>query len=359
MEIWIKADPEREEQVNFLYKIWEESVNVPYQLNTDKAWKTLEGKIDQFETKSGRVHHAITKNKEKKRITTLRKFDKPGRNPGRIGRRIAMVAVSVLVMLSAGIFTHQYYLDLQEAEMAEELVFEELTTQDGERAIYTLSDGSRVILHAGSRLEVPANFNRENRDLFLEGEAYFEVEHDPAKPFVVNSEEVYTRVLGTKFLVQAWPEASRNVEVIVVEGKVTVGDKRSESALAQQEVIITRNQKGVLAAGSSPVVNEVTDFHWHLGWTEGRLVFEDRKLSEILPRLERWYSVAIGTENEAIAEKKLTGEIDYSQPMMEVLTGIALSLDLVVEKKDRTVTFHLAGVEDKKLNKIMGRYGSG
>ena len=333
MESWLKADPEREKQVEKLNEIWNESGSLPYRLDVDEAWKTLEGKMDQY----GKVSDSgVT---EKRRIVSIERLHKPVKKSGTKGRRMAMIAASVLIMLSAGFFTHHYIQELQEAEKTEELAFEELTTRDGERAIYSLSDGSKVILHAGSRLEVPVNFNKNNRELFLEGEAYFEVTHDPDKPFMVNSEEAYTRVLGTKFLVQAWPDEGRNVEVIVEEGKVALGESLSSPASTQQEVIISRHQKGVLAAGASPSVHEVTDLHWHLGWTEGRLVFEDRQLSEIIPRLERWYAVDIQTANDEISEKRLTAEIDYSQPMMEVLKGIALSLDLEIERDGRTFIF--------------------
>lgn len=349
METWIKADPEREEQVRYLYRIWEESEVLPYELDVDIAWETLEGNIERFDKRLQTLDQSATGEMKKKRLSDLRVLEKSAQKPGRIGRRIVMVAASVLIILSAGFFTHNYYLELQEAEKAGELAVEELTTRDGERAIYSLSDGSRVILHAGSRLEVPVNFNNENRELFLEGEAYFEVSHDPDKPFVVNSEEAYTRVLGTKFLVQAWPEESRNVEVIVEEGRVALGDKRTISTTAQQEVVITLNQKGVLTAEDGPSVSDVTDLHWHLGWTEGRLVFEDRQLSEILPRLERWYAVEINSETDEIAEKRLTAEIDYSQPMTEVLMGIALSLDLEIDKEDRKITFRASGDQQGQI----------
>jgi transmembrane sensor len=342
METWIKADPKREEQVKFLYKIWDESKNLPYQLNVDQAWERLEVNMDQFEESTKRIDPTDSGKKKKTRIVSFKKPHNRVKKTGGMGRHIAMIAVSVLIMLTAGFFAYQYNLGLKEAEEAAELAREVLTTKDGERAIYTLSDDSRVILHAGSRLEVPANFNTENRELFLEGEAYFEVIHDPDSPFIVHSGEAYTRVLGTKFLVQAWPDESRQVEVIVEEGKVALGETRPASSSVQQEVIISYHQKGVLASGVSPAVSDVTDLHWHLGWTEGRLVFEDRQLSDILPRLERWYAVDIHTEESAIDEMKLTAEIDYSQPMMEVLTGIALSLDLDIEKEDRTFTFRLA-----------------
>jgi len=340
MENWIESDPERKELIRKLHNIWKESETMPYQLDVDAAWKALKGNMERLELRQETVDHSSSARKTHLRREVLKLPEKDPERPGRIGRLAIMIAASVLITLTAGFFTHYYHFELQEAEAAEEIAREELTTRDGERAVYTLNDGSRVFLHAGSRLEVPVNFHKANRELYLEGEAYFEVEPDREHPFVVYTGDAYTRVLGTKFLVQSWPDEGPNVEVIVEEGKVALGETRARSASDQsREVIVTRYQKGVWAAGAAPAVHDITDLHWHLGWTEGRLVFEDRQLGEILPRLERWYAVEMKTQDSRVAESRLTAEIDYTQPMMEVVTGIALSLDLEIDKQGRIITF--------------------
>jgi transmembrane sensor len=341
MKIWIKSDPEREKKINALYQIWEESEQLPYKLDVDQAWGTLEDRMDESErVSSGEVHKIITQATADKNVR-INRINRKVRNSG-ISQKIALIAASILIILTAGFFSHQYYLGIEEAQFNEEIVYEELTTRDGQRAVYTLNDGSRVTLHAGSRLQIPVNFNRNNRDLILEGEAYFEVASNPEIPFVVHSDNSYTRVLGTKFLLQAWPNEGRHVGIYVTEGSVAFGEKKNEEADSDSEVIIEQNEMAHLSAGNEPEVQTIRDLTWHLGWTEGRLVFENRKLSEILPRLERWYVVEIQTADSSIDEIRLTAEIDYSQPMMEVLTGIALSLDLEIEEGNRTYTFYSA-----------------
>jgi transmembrane sensor len=141
---------------------------------------------------------------------------------------------------------------------------------------------------------------------FLEGEAYFETVHDPEKPFIVHSQDTFTRVLGTRFLVQAWSGEERNVEVIVSEGKVLFGDSKGDDRGEEKETFITQNQRAVLSGDSGPVVSDITDLDWYLGWTEGRLVFENRPLSEVLPKLERWYDITIEVAEESITSQKLT-----------------------------------------------------
>ena len=88
----------------------------------------------------------------------------------------------------------------------------------------------------------------------------------------------------------------------------------------------------------------VTDIHeldWYLGWVRGRLVFEDRSLTEIIAKLEQWYVLDIQLEDKDLGDRRLTAEIDYRQPMTEVLNGIALSLGMEVHRHDRMVTFSL------------------
>jgi transmembrane sensor len=321
MKSWVKADPEREKQVEKLYEIWNESGSLPYRLDVDEAWKTLSSNIDQFEYDSKgpeSIHNKDLGNRPHRIAISTQLDQRSYKKSGGMGRFIFMAAATVLIMVTAGYFAYHYSEQRAQQELTADLGSQELVTRDGERAVYTLNDGSRVILHAGSRLEVPNRFNESERELFLEGEAYFEVVNEPQKPFIVHSAYGYTRVIGTKFLVQVWTGKGVNVEVIVTEGKVAFGGNRQAGTNRKEETIITRNQRGVFSGDEAPVVSDITDLDWYLGWTEGRLVFDDKPLNEIIPMLERWYAVNIQTEDERIGEMTITAEIDYSQPMMEV-----------------------------------------
>lgn len=341
MEAWIDADPVRKERVLELYEIWNRAGAASYDLDTDKAWETLAGKMDRYEREklelaqpaSGKVVGHIGLDGDHHRSVRTSQ-SRPW--------RVAMVAAIALIVLTVGMLTSQYTFEPLEPMATEEASpGRELITQDGEQAIYIFGDGSKVYLHAGSRLEVPDSFNSENRELFLEGAAYFEVAHNPDKPFIVHTNQAYTRVLGTRFMVQAWPESRREVEVIVSEGKVEFGGNDESTQTGRGNgVVVTRNQKGVLSGAGTPSISDVTDMDWYLGWTEGRLVFNDRPLKDVVPKLERWYAVRIVIGDPSTGEKRITGEIDHSQPMREVMESIALSLELDLELGDRTVTFH-------------------
>lgn len=337
MESWIKADPDREEEVNRLFEIWKATESLPYELDVDNAWMKLSGGMEEIEKRKTEEDTQFPK-MDALYMHFPKKIEKIN-NPGVFWRRTALVAATVLIVALAGFFSFyaEKQADLAATDQIENRVF---VTKNGERATYVLNDGSKVMLHAGSRLEIPDDFNENERELYLEGEAYFEVAHNEAKPFVVQSKHAYTRVLGTRFLVQAWPEIGERVEVVVSDGKVAFGDIRNGRIDNKvHEVLLTKNKMGVLDNNKPPIVTDVADLDWYIGWTEGRLEFENRPLTEVLPRLERWYNIEIRVEDEQIREKKITAEIDYSQSMSEVLQGISLTLELEVEKTGRVFTF--------------------
>lgn len=336
MESWINADPDREEEVNRLHEIWNETKSLPYKLDVDSAWMKLSDGMDEIEERRTEKKSQVSKTG-----TVDDRFFQSGEKVSRpdvVWRRTALVAATLLIVALAGFFSFytERQTNLAETEQIQNRIF---ITKNGERATYTLNDGSKVMLHAGSRLEIPDDFNQNDRELFLEGEAYFEVTHNADKPFIVRSKGTYTRVLGTRFLVQAWPEAGPRVDVVVSDGKVAFGENRNGESDITNEVLITKNKMGVFDGSMAPVITNVADMNWYIGWVEGKLEFENRPLSEVLPRLERWYNINIRVEDEQIREKKITAEIDYSQSMSEVLQGIALTLELEVEKSERTFTF--------------------
>ncbi len=337
MEFWINENPQRAQKIKELHEIWEQSGASAYNLDPERAWKRLTSDMDKLDEGDHQIKKVLNRNSEE--YTTGK--EKKARS-NRAIRHLIITAAAAVVIIAAGLFTYSNYVSsVTQKEKVDKTEMRLITTKNGERATYTLNDGSRVILHAGSKLEVPLSFNKKERDLYLEGEAYFEVAPDESKPFIVHSENALTRVLGTKFLVRAWPDERHQVEVVVSEGKVALGQNNKAGLRDPGETILTKNQKGQISdAGVAKVINNV-DMNWYMGWTQGKLSFNDRPLNEIIPKLERWYAIEIQTSDVEIGRKKLTAEIDYSQPMGEVIKGIALTLELEIEKEKGEITFHL------------------
>lgn len=206
-----------------------------------------------------------------------------------------------------------------------------VTTPAGQRAAFNLPDGSRVILGVASTIEYPAAFGT-SRNVRLKGEAYFEVEHDEERPFVVRAGDLVATDLGTEFVVRAYAE-DQGGRVVVREGKVGL---RSAAAPADApERILEPGELGRLSTTGDPIVERV-DPEAHLAWTEGRLVFEGAPLSEVVVELGRWFDVEFQLADSALASRDLYASFD-NQSLTSVLNEIAPTLRLRYEQRGRVI----------------------
>lgn len=171
----------------------------------------------------------------------------------------------------------------------EDLVYNQLTVPYGKRFELVLSDGSHVSLNAGSSLRYPVKFLPGTpRDVFLDGEAFFEVEKDEARPFTVVTADMNTRVYGTKFNVTSYNN-DNNTYTVLMEGSVGVyqpGKDESEHPLT-----ITPGQRAVFENGSIGI--EEVQIEKYTAWTRGELYFMDDPFAVILKKLERHFNVRI------------------------------------------------------------------
>jgi len=337
MEAWIKSDPKRADFVAQLQDIWKKSEEFPHQLNIDRAWNRLSNNMDELEGQNNAGPYPAPrslKSKKDKHAYRKRNYSRNSRQKYRVAVPAAAVAAMLII---AGLFGFYYFKTNESSNIASK----QFITQKGELLTFMLDDGSKVMLHPESRIQIPKHFANDTRELYLDGEAYFEVASDSSRPFIVHSENAFTRVLGTKFLVRAWSNEP-DVEVVVAEGKVALGNSRSVNQANKQEVLITRNQKGVLGADKKLRLSSVDNIKHYLGWTQKRLTYDNRPLDEIISELERWYSVDIRLEGQRMAALKLSAEINLDvQPIDEVLEGIALSLKLNVNRTGGVITLSL------------------
>lgn len=200
------------------------------------------------------------------------------------------------------------------------VAWEEIRVESGQRQTLTLGDGTQVHLDAGSVLRFPAAFEGERRAVMLDGEGYFEVRSDAARPFVVQAGPAVVTVLGTRFNVRAWRPEGR-VTVAVAEGRVALGGDGAA------EVEIAGGQWSVLPQDGAPTAPQSVDVARHLGWMRQHAAFDDVPLHEILYQLERWYGVRFLLEDEAIGAERLTLRLegqafDEVMDLVGVLTGL-------------------------------------
>ncbi len=204
------------------------------------------------------------------------------------------------------------------------------TTSVGQRADIRLSDGTHVLIAPESRVRVATDFGIQRRDVYVEGEAYFEVVHDSRRPFTVFAANTSTVDVGTAFTVRNYAE-ERAVRVVVTEGKVVMS---GAGPLARGDV-------GRLTADGRASVRHGADVSAFVGWTRGELVFEDAPLGQVLEDLRRWYGIEARVADSTLATLPYTGSLRGITPLQGVelvaaTLGLRLTRDdgrIVLEKR--------------------------
>jgi transmembrane sensor len=205
----------------------------------------------------------------------------------------------------------------------------EYATPRGRRAVFRLLDGTEIMLNADSRLRAPVTFGPRQRDVYLDGEGFFRVVHDAARPFVVHTSGGAVRDIGTRFDVRAYGDAARE-RVVVIEGAVAVAETTVRAGQ-----VATRSRTGAVRLVSrANVENE-------LAWTRGRLVFESVPLGEVAQQLGRWYDLDIRVGDAALAERPVTGSYG-DEPVAQVFTLITAAVGAHYEWHGRSVTIATA-----------------
>lgn len=192
---------------------------------------------------------------------------------------------------------------------------QEVITQPGKTAVVRLSDGSSVVLGVGSRLRYAATFARSERDVYLDGEAFFTVTHASGWPFVVHAGGVSARVLGTRFSVRKYA-ADSAARVIVAQGQVTV---RSELLKAGDAITAWPD-------GNSTVTHHV-DVGQAMAWTASDLEFRETPLSIVIPNLERAFNITIRVNDSTLYAEPITASLarENSRDAMQIIATITHS----------------------------------
>ena len=197
--------------------------------------------------------------------------------------------------------------------------YNQLITPYGKRSSITFSDGTKAWVNAGSRLVYPAEFNKEKREIYVDGEIYIEVSEDKKRPFIIRTRQMDINVLGTKFNVSAY-EADKANSVVLLSGSVSISyDAR------KKDVILKPDQMYSALDGYHTVEN--VDAGIHILWTQGLYQFESEKLGNIVTRLERYYGIQIGCD-AAIAELKCSGKLDMKDDLNKLLEELSRALPI-------------------------------
>jgi transmembrane sensor len=245
--------------------------------------------------------------------------------------RILKIASVLAITYTLGILSHSI-LTKRPTGLAQYTV----TTPKGTKTEINLIDGTHVWINAGSKIEYPANYSANNRDLYLSGEAYFEVAKNKPGIFRVHAGGIVVTALGTTFNVKAYPE-EKVVETTLLEGLVSIektGDKVDQQAFllkpAQHAVYYKTLDQIALGDSSSVIKDRIAKEgqNAHIGkvgqivlsprvepevytsWKDKRWVFHNELFGEFLLKIERIYDIHIVVENPELSDYKLTGSIE-------------------------------------------------
>ena len=203
----------------------------------------------------------------------------------------AAIAVGI-VFLIAGVWLGSTYLP------SKKQIYAKLYAPYGSRIRFELPDGSRGWLNSGSSLKYPVNFTGNTRKVYLKGEGYFDVKHDPDKPFVVQTKNTRVTALGTSFNVHSYSGNSNN-EVTLIKGVVVV-DKKLQDGTFKKVSVMKPGQHVTLNAQTGRLITSNKDPEKYVAWKDGMLMFRNDPLSRVINEMEMFYNVDIEVADQSL-----------------------------------------------------------
>lgn len=192
----------------------------------------------------------------------------------------------------------------------EELVYNKLSIPNGKKFQIILSDGTKVHLNSGTSIKYPVKFIKgQDRQVYLlEGEAYFAVAKDTEHPFIVNSDNINVRVLGTEFNISSYPE-DNIINTVLVEGSVSIFEAE-KSYNKDTSIKLKPGFKASWNKVENKVAIDRVEINTYIGWINGKLIFKNTQFKNIIKKLERHYNITITNNNAKLNEQYFDATFD-------------------------------------------------
>lgn len=231
-----------------------------------------------------------------------------------------------------------------------------VTTNNGSRTKLLLPDGSSVWLNAGSKLTYNKKFNAASREVYLTGEAFFDVVKDPQRPFLIHTSKMDVKVLGTQFNVKAY-EQDKTFETSLIHGSVEVFLKKDQGKKyllkPNQKLVLTNKdgsqqnknfKPGIDAKGPLVQIKELTYINGtnndvESSWTRNILSFEDESFSEVSKKMERWYDVKFEFNNKRWENEFLSGSFE-KESLDQAMSALKFTAGFDFSIKDKIITIY-------------------
>ncbi len=315
---WLAEDRKNIKAMKMFEKIWSMSPDFGIEdenFDAELDWAVLQSRMDEELGYS-------------KKINTRKLYRLQSSNWFVFTKVAAIFVVAMLI----GIYANQYLIN-EEPDLLPTL--KEISMDRGQRGTVTLSDGTKVSLNSESKISLPSVFGTDVREVYLDGEAYFEVAKNPNKPFIIYTRGTVVEVLGTSFSIRSFPEDDV-VRTVVAEGIVSF---RGDNESSDNGVILTAGKLGAFNITKKSIGTEdVQNLDAYLGWKNGYLAFQDDKMDKVKLALERKYDIEVKFDTSEIEELKLTAEFK-SRMLKNVLETISMSLDLEYKFDQDVVIF--------------------
>ncbi|MDD4645630.1 MAG: FecR domain-containing protein [Bacteroidales bacterium] len=301
VEAWMASSEENRVLFEDLRKVWEETGKIDpaaVEFDAHLAWERM---ADRIKTDDNHGRYNL--------------------QTGRI--RVFMLIAAVLVLGAVSVVFTRYLKNRQEPGS---VVFESYVEvmQD------TLSDGSAVVLNTETRLTVPESFAQTDRKVKLRGEAFFEVTHDAARPFIIDAGAGRIKVLGTSFQVKAYPGS--DLEVYVESGRVELSAVDSSGGISSS-VVLKAGERGRIRIGSQKISTPEEIGADELYWANKKLIFQETRLSVVFDLLRKHYHADIEVRDSTISNCLLSA-VFTNEPIDQILEVVAASFDLKLSQAD-------------------------
>ena len=222
----------------------------------------------------------------------------------------------------------------------------DVSNTSGKEQKITLKDGSLVILKPNSSISYPEQFGDKNRQLSLRGEAFFDVKRDPARPFIVQTGDLVTQVLGTSFTIKSYDEAN-DIEVAVLRGRVSVYETSGKSPGSRNGVILVPNHKITFDKASQTLTPSLVTAPRIVHPPENRtsFIFTNVALADVFSTLNKAYGIDFILENQAMNQCIFNGDLN-DLPLYTQLDLICKSVNATYERRGTTLFIHGEGCAD-------------
>ncbi len=285
---WIEENETNRLTLEKLEQIWK--YNAPKNTNTNSIYHTLHNRISQYNRKQ-----------EKKSFIYY---------PLRISAAIFLLVVSSFII--------QKYVTLKETP---EIVYQEIQVPKGSRTSVILPDSTKVWLSNDSKIKYPTQFQKDQRELELTGEAYFEVTHNAQKPFIVKIGENRIKVLGTKFSVIAYPD-DNTVKTDLISGSIQFDIKNGEGEDQYKSYLLKPSESVVLdkKTGKLYQAEILDDFYDY--WEKGIYVFNNESLGSLAQKISRIYNIEVVFGDETLKTKRFSGVMSVNDNIFTFFEAI-------------------------------------